>query len=75
MAEVKKSSKPAPAAVKKAGANSYRYASNYKIEGGKIVSRNPTSPKMGPGYFMGVHKDRVTCGSSGYMEKTTQSKK
>ncbi len=72
MAEAKKPAKAAPAAVKKAGANSYRYASNYTIENGKIVRRNPTSPKMGPGYFMGVHKDRVACGASGYMEKTTK---
>lgn len=75
MADAKKpAAKGAAPAVKKAGANSYRYASNYKIEGGKIVSRNPTSPKMGAGYFMAVHKDRVHCGNSGYMEKTTAKK-
>ena len=74
MAEAKKPAKAAPVAAKKAGAQSYRYASNYKIENGKIVSRNPTSPKMGAGYFMAVHKDRVHCGNSGYMEKTTSKK-
>lgn len=74
MADAKKSSKPVAAVAKKAGAQSYRYASNYKIENGKIVSRNPTSPKMGAGYFMAVHKDRTHCGSSGYMEKVASKK-
>ncbi len=71
MAE-KKPVKAAPVAAKK---KSYSLAKCYKIEGGKIVSRNPYSPKLGTGYFMAVHKDRMTCGSSGYMEKTTSAKK
>lgn len=53
---------------------SYKVANCYKIEGGKIVSRNPTSPKLGAGHFMAVHKDRVTCGATGYMEKTSAKK-
>jgi len=74
MAEAKKPAK-APAPVAKSGPKSYRVAGCYKIENGKIVSRNPYSPKMGPGFFMAVHKDRNHCGSSGYMEKTTPAKK
>ncbi|HLP80225.1 MAG TPA: 30S ribosomal protein S27ae [Acidobacteriota bacterium] len=70
MAEKKPAAKGA--APKKKAA--YKIASVYKIEGGKIVGRNPSSPKMGAGYFMAVHKDRVTCGSTGYMEKTSAKK-
>ncbi len=47
----------------------YSIASAYKVEGGKIVSRPKSSPKKGAGYFMAEHKDRLTCGSTGYMEK------
>jgi small subunit ribosomal protein S27Ae len=68
MAEKKPAPKAAAAPVKK-GPASYRVAGCYKIEHGKIVSRNPYSPKLGPGFFMANHKDRVTCGQTGYMEK------
>jgi len=61
------------AAAPKKG-KSYKVAGCYKIEGGKIVSRNPYSPKKGAGYFMAVHKDRVTCGATAYMEKTSAKK-
>ena len=63
MADAKKGAAPA-----KKG-KSYQMYKLYKIEGGKIVSRPTSSPKLGAGYFMAAHKDRLTCGSSGYMEK------
>ncbi|MFA4887583.1 MAG: 30S ribosomal protein S27ae [Candidatus Nanoarchaeia archaeon] len=43
----------------------------YKFSSGK-VERGKTCPKCGPGMFLAVHKDRVTCGKCGYMEKTKQ---
>ena len=43
----------------------------FKVEGGKLT-RGQTCPKCGPAIFLGVHKDRVTCGSCGY---TTFTKK
>lgn len=39
----------------------------YKIEGCKI-SRGASCPKCGSGIFLGVHKDRVSCGKCGYTE-------
>ena len=40
----------------------------YEVKDGKIIRKNPTSPKEGPGIFMAVHKNRKTCGKSGYTE-------
>ena len=39
----------------------------YKIEG-KIIKRQQTCPKCGPGIFLAKHKDRQTCGSCKYTE-------
>ncbi|MFA5175965.1 MAG: 30S ribosomal protein S27ae [Candidatus Nanoarchaeia archaeon] len=38
----------------------------YKIENNKIVSRGKTCPKCNS--FLGTHKDRLHCGSCGYVE-------
>ncbi len=40
----------------------------YEVKDGKLIRKNPTSPKEGPGIFMAVHKNRTTCGKSGYTE-------
>lgn len=40
----------------------------YKIEAGKLVRVKQFSPKA-PGCFLAEHKDRRTCGKTGYMEK------
>ena len=42
-------------------------------EGGKL--KNKTCPKCGAGFFLAAHKDRLTCGKCGYMEKTSSEKK
>ncbi len=47
----------------------------YSIQDGKLVRKNPFSPKEGPGMFMAVHKDRVTCGKSSYTEFKKKEKK
>ena len=41
----------------------------YKVEGDKLKREGRFCPKCGPGIFMANHKDRVTCGKCGYMEK------
>jgi len=41
----------------------------YEIQGDKLVRKNSFSPKAGAGVFMAEHKDRRTCGKTGYMEK------
>jgi ubiquitin-small subunit ribosomal protein S27Ae len=60
---------PAKAAPTKAKKKSYSIVKSYKVEDGKLVKRPKSSPKKGAGYFMADHKDRLTCGSTGYMEK------
>ena len=47
----------------------------YELKDGKLIRKNPTSPKEGAGIFMARHKDRVTCGKSGYTEFNTKEKK
>lgn len=44
-------------------------SSVYSIEGDKLVRKNKTCPKCGPGVFMAQHKDRMSCGKCGYTEK------
>lgn len=39
----------------------------YKVAGGKM-ERAKSCPKCGPGTFLGVHNDRVTCGFCHYTE-------
>ncbi len=40
----------------------------YKVENGKLMRIRRTCPKCGPGVFLAVHKDRVSCGKCGYTE-------
>lgn len=35
-------------------------------ENGK--AKNRSCPKCGPGFFMGIHKDRIVCGKCNYTE-------
>ena len=37
----------------------------------KEKRKNKSCPKCGAGVFLAAHKDRVTCGKCGYMEKTS----
>lgn len=41
----------------------------YEVVGDTLKRKQPFSPKEGAGIFLAVHKDRRTCGKSGYMEK------
>ena len=34
----------------------------------KLIRKNASCPKCGPGFFMAVHKDRISCGKCGYSE-------
>ena len=38
----------------------------YKVEGDKISRSRPTCERCGPGYFMGDHHSRFTCGHCGF---------
>ena len=40
----------------------------YTISGEKVERKNRNCPKCGPGMFLGVHKNRVTCGNCHYTE-------
>ena len=65
----KKSAKPKDEKKqKKKKIESKRYQL-YESKGDKLERKNPFCPKCGPGHFMANHKDRITCGKCGYMEK------
>jgi small subunit ribosomal protein S27Ae len=38
----------------------------YKVENDKVTRLRPTCERCGPGYFMGDHADRYTCGHCGF---------
>ncbi len=42
----------------------------YEVSGEEVKRKSQFCPKCGAGYFMAKHKDRVSCGKCGYMEKT-----
>ncbi len=44
----------------------------YKVEAGVLVRNNKFSPKS-PGDFLANHKNRQTCGKTGYTEFVTKS--
>ncbi len=44
-------------------------SSLYDVSSGAAKRKNKQCPKCGPGVFMAEHKDRVTCGKCGFMEK------
>ena len=47
----------------------YKRSSNYEVSGDTLKRKNKTCPKCGAGVFLAEHKDRLTCGKCGYMEK------
>ena len=52
--------------------NPHRPSSKYKLyekAGDELKRKNKHCPKCGAGVFLAAHKDRLTCGSCGYMEK------
>ncbi len=67
----KPGAKPAAGAKGKGPARkaSSKKASCYEVSGDSLKRKNKSCPKCGPGVFMASHKDRVTCGKCGYMEK------
>ena len=40
----------------------------YSVEGGSLKRKTKFCPKCGPGVFLAIHKDRVSCGKCGYTE-------
>jgi ubiquitin-small subunit ribosomal protein S27Ae len=61
----KKGPKGKKVKVKKPGK---KLSALYKVSADSIERKNKTCPKCGPGMFLGVHKERVTCGKCGYSE-------
>jgi small subunit ribosomal protein S27Ae len=43
----------------------------YKVESEKVTRLRPTCERCGPGFFMGDHKDRYTCGHCGFTRYKT----
>ena len=44
----------------------------YNVKGDSVERKRKSCPKCGPGIFLAQHKDRVTCGKCGYMEKVSK---
>ncbi|MGB9636288.1 MAG: 30S ribosomal protein S27ae [Thermoplasmata archaeon] len=40
----------------------------YEISGDTLVRKKKCCPKCGPGYFLGEHENRFSCGRCGYTE-------
>jgi len=47
----------------------------YEKKGEAMERKSKHCPKCGPGHFMARHKDRLTCGKCGYMEKVAAEAK
>jgi ubiquitin-small subunit ribosomal protein S27Ae len=64
----KEEAKPAAAAEAASAAPKVQKAVRpmYKGEGEKVSRTRPTCERCGPGYFMGDHHDRYTCGHCGF---------
>lgn len=52
---------------KKAKRKSMKIWKLYEAKG-ELKRKNPPCPKCGPGFFLGVHKNRNACGRCGYTE-------
>ena len=50
---------------------SYKYKL-YEKSGEGLKRKSKFCPKCGAGVFLAVHKDRLTCGNCGYMEKISK---
>ncbi len=46
-----------------------KVSNNYSVENNSLKRKNKFCPKCGKGVFLAEHKDRLTCGKCGYMEK------
>ncbi len=44
----------------------------YSISGERAEKKNRNCPKCGPGYFLGIHANRLVCGKCAYVEYTTK---
>ena len=43
-------------------------SSFYEVKEGKLNRTRRTCPKCGPGVFLAMHRDRLSCGKCGYAE-------
>ncbi|MGV8162738.1 MAG: 30S ribosomal protein S27ae [Candidatus Nanoarchaeia archaeon] len=68
MADKKPAAKPA-AKGKTSAAKGKLVSSLYDLSSGVAKRKNKSCPKCGAGVFLADHKDRITCGKCGYMEK------
>lgn len=50
-----------------------RMADLYIISGNRAEKKNKYCPKCGPGTFLGLHKDRLVCGTCHYVEFTKKN--
>lgn len=55
-------------------AKGMRRAKLYEVSGESLNRKTKFCPKCGPGVFMAIHKDRVSCGKCGYTEFQSKDK-
>ena len=46
----------------------------YEVSGDSVNRKKKACPKCGAGVFLAEHKDRLSCGNCGYMEKKQSAK-
>lgn len=56
------------AAKKKEGPGKYGAWQWYEVKGDSLERKRQWSPRKGAGFVLADHKDRKTCGSTGYTE-------
>ncbi|HJJ56387.1 MAG TPA: 30S ribosomal protein S27ae [Methanocorpusculum sp.] len=55
------------ASKKQTSKSSKKRSDLYSVDkDGNVTTSHTICPKCGPGFFMGEHKDRSTCGKCGY---------
>ncbi|MEI7961096.1 MAG: 30S ribosomal protein S27ae [archaeon] len=55
--------------AEKEGKGKQKKSEYYDVSSGVLKRKKKFCPKCGYGIFMAEHKDRLSCGSCGYMEK------
>lgn len=72
MAAPKPGAKKPAAAAKGGNKKTRKMHTLYTLSGDVAKRKNRTCPKCGPGYFLGVHANRMVCGKCAYVEYTAK---
>ncbi len=56
------------APAKKTAAKAPKAGRLYEVKGADVTRKNKSCPKCGQGYFLAIHKNRISCGKCAYTE-------